>query len=75
MAAPAVAGAVALYKASRPLATPSEVRESLRYLGNFGWATSTDPDGIHEPLLDVARVAALGSFSVERRDTGRSTSR
>ena len=64
MAAPAVTGAVALYKASRPRATPTEVRASLRYLGNFGWKTSTDPDSIHEPLLDVHRVAALGTFRV-----------
>src|SRR5688500_16233978 len=64
MAAPAVAGAVALYKATRGLATPSEVRESLRYLGNFGWATSTDPDPYHEPLLDVSRIATLGTFSL-----------
>ena len=64
MAAPAVAGAVALYKASRPLATPSEVRESLRYLGNLGWDVRTDPDSVHEPLLDVARVSNLGSFSM-----------
>ena len=69
MAAPAVTGAVALYKATRPLATPSEVRESLRYLGNFGWKTSTDPDNVHEPLLDVSRVAALGSFSVSAATT------
>ena len=54
MAAPAVTGAVALYKATRPTATPAEVRESLRYLGNLGWKTSTDPDSIHEPLLDVS---------------------
>ena len=64
MAAPAVAGAVALYKASRPAATPSEVRESLRYLGNLDWTTSTDPDGIHEPLLDVSRIAYLGSYAI-----------
>jgi hypothetical protein len=43
MAAPHVTGAVALYKASRPLATPSQVRESLRYLGNLNWYTNTDP--------------------------------
>jgi subtilisin family serine protease len=64
MAAPAVTGAVALYKSSRPSATPAEVREALRYLGNFNWATSTDPDSTHEPLLDVSRVAALGTFSL-----------
>jgi subtilisin family serine protease len=64
MAAPAVTGAVALYKASRPGATPSEVRASLRYLGNNGWKTSTDPDSVHEPLLDVHRLGNLGSFGV-----------
>ena len=64
MAAPAVTGAVALYKATRPLATPAEVRESLRYLGNQGWYTSTDPDPYHEPLLGVSRIGTLGTFSL-----------
>ena len=62
MAAPTVTGAVALYKASRPNATPAEVREALRYLGNLNWAVSTDPDPIHEPLLDVSRISTLGTF-------------
>jgi subtilisin family serine protease len=62
MAAPTVTGAVALYKASRPNATPAEVREALRYLGNLNWKTSTDPDPYHEPLLDVSRIATLGTF-------------
>jgi subtilisin family serine protease len=70
MAAPAVTGAVALYKASRPLATPAEVRESLRYLGNQGWFTSTDPDPYHEPLLNVARIGTLGSFSLSAPTAG-----
>ena len=69
MAAPAVTGAAALYKATRPLATPAEVRESLRYLGNLGWMTSTDPDSIHEPLLGVSRLGALGSFDVSSSTT------
>ena len=60
MAAPTVAGAVALYKESRPNATPAEVREALRYLGNLNWTTSTDPDPSHEPLLDVSRIARSG---------------
>ena len=64
MAAPAVTGAVALYKASRPAATPKEVKEALQYLGNLNWRTSTDPDGHHEKLLDVSRLGNLGSFSV-----------
>jgi subtilisin len=64
MAAPTVTGAVALYKASRPNATPAEVRESLRYLGNLDWKVSTDPDSTHEPLLDVSRIGPLGTFSL-----------
>ena len=64
MAAPTVTGAVALYKSSRPNATPAEVREGLRGLGNTNWKTSTDPDPIHEPLLDVSRIGPLGTFAL-----------
>ncbi len=64
MAAPAVTGAVALYKSSRPNATPKEVKEALQYLGNLDWKTSTDPDSKHEKLLDVSRIGPLGTFSV-----------
>jgi hypothetical protein len=64
MAAPAVTGAVALYKESRPNATPAEVREALRYLGNLNWNVATDPDPNHEPLLDVSRIGPLGTFSL-----------
>ena len=67
MAAPTVTGAVALYKASRPNATPAEVREALRYLGNLNWKTSTDPDSTHEPLLDVSRIGTLGTFDLDAR--------
>jgi hypothetical protein len=64
MAAPAVTGAAALYKASRPLATPAEVKEALQYLGTLGWKTSTDPDSRHEKLLDVSKLGPLGTYSV-----------
>ncbi len=64
MAAPHVTGAAALYKATRPEASPAEVREALRYLGSFRWATSTDPDGVPDPLLDVSRIGPLGTFSL-----------
>jgi subtilisin family serine protease len=64
MAAPHVAGAAALYKSTRPLATPAEVREALRYLGSANWARSTDPDPYHEPLLRVERIGVLGTFSL-----------
>ena len=65
MAAPTVTGAVALYKSTRPNATPADVKEALRYLGNLNWKTSTDPDPYHEPLLDVSRISALGTFALK----------
>ena len=64
MAAPAVTGAVALYKSTRPDATPAQVREGLRYLGNYNWKVATDPDPYHEPLLDVSRLGPLGTFTL-----------
>jgi subtilisin len=64
MAAPHVAGAAALLKASRPGLTPSEVREALQYLGTLNWRTSTDPDPYHEKLLDVSRLGPRGTFGV-----------
>ena len=64
MAAPHVTAAAALYKASRPTATPSQVRSALRAFGNHDWKQSTDPDGTHEPLLDVARIVLLGDFAM-----------
>ncbi len=65
MAAPAVTGAVALYKASRPRATPSEVRgftplprqPRLEDLHRSRIASTSRCSTWH-------RVAALGSFSV-----------
>jgi subtilisin len=65
MAAPHVTGAVALYKASRPLATPADVRAALRVAGTQDWNTATDPDGVHEPLLNVARIVAPWDWTVD----------
>jgi subtilisin family serine protease len=64
MAAPHVAGAAALLKASRPGLTPAEVREALMYLGNDNWKGWTDPDGAPDRLLDVSRIGPRGDFSV-----------
>jgi subtilisin family serine protease len=64
MAAPAVTGAVALYRASRPWTTPAQAKAALQYLGNLTWKTSTDPDSAHERLLDVSRIGRAGDYTV-----------
>ncbi len=53
MATPHVAGAAALYKASNPSASPSQVRAALQNAGNLGWDSNDDKDGTKEPLLNV----------------------
>lgn len=65
MATPHVTGAVALYKASRPLASPSQVKAALQAAGTLDWNTATDPDAYHERLLDVAHIVAAGDFTVD----------
>ena len=64
MATPHVTGAVALYKASRPLATPAQVKAALVAAGNHGWKLASDPDPYHEPLLDVSHIVNLGDFAL-----------
>ncbi|GLZ33611.1 hypothetical protein Lesp02_57990 [Lentzea sp. NBRC 105346] len=54
MASPHVAGAAALYKATHPSASPAAVKSALQAAGTTNWNTSTDPDGTHERLLNVA---------------------
>ena len=53
MASPHVAGAAALYLSDHADASPAQVAAALKSAGNSGWSTSGDPDGIHEPLLNV----------------------
>ena len=65
MATPLVTGAIALYRSTHPSATPADVRTVLRGLGNQGWRTGTDPDGTHEPLLDVHRIGGRGDFDID----------
>lgn len=69
MAAPLVAGAVALYKSTRPTDTPAQVRSALRAMGNLNWKTATDPDPYHEPLLDLSAIVDLGDFLVRASAT------
>ncbi|HSH03179.1 MAG TPA: S8 family serine peptidase [Anaerolineae bacterium] len=54
MAAPHVAGAAALYKASNPNASPNQVKSALQSAGNTGWDNSDDGDNSKERLLDVS---------------------
>ena len=53
MASPHVAGAAALYKATHPGASPSQVRSALRSTGNLNWNNIDDHDGIKERVLNV----------------------
>jgi subtilisin len=53
MASPHVAGGAALYLAGHPGTAPADVRSALLGTGSGDWNGGDDPDGVHEPLLDV----------------------
>jgi subtilisin len=53
MASPHVAGAAALYKASNPGASPTQVKTALQNAGNTNWNDVDDPDPIKEVLVNV----------------------
>lgn len=55
-AAPHVTGAAALWLSRHPAAGPADVRAALLAAASTDWDNSTDPDGIKEPLIDVARL-------------------
>lgn len=56
MAAPHVSGGAALFLARNPGATPQQVKDALIAEGGMDWDLTTDPDGIHEPLLNVRNL-------------------
>jgi subtilisin len=64
MAAPHVAGAVALYKVGHPTATPSEVQAALQAAGTLDWFTATDPDASPDRLLNVSTFGATAPATV-----------
>ena len=74
MATPLVTGAAALYKSSRPNATPAQVKAALIAMGSHDWNTSTDPDKWHEPLLDVSWIVDAGDFAIRSIQTATSVS-
>jgi len=54
MAAPHVTGAAALYLSQNPAVGPAGVKAALLATGSYDWNAVDDPDGIMEPLLNVA---------------------
>ena len=70
MATPAVTGAIALYKATRPWVKPGEVKGALQYLGSTNWKQTTDPDSYHERLLMVSKLGPAGDFGLSLGDAG-----
>ena len=69
MATPHVSGGAALFYLheknnghGRP--TNREVRAALRAAGTSNWRTNTDPDGTHEPLLDVSSFNLAADFEI-----------
>lgn len=56
MAAPHVAGAAALLVSFAPETAPARIKETLLRAGTLLWSNADDPDGIKEPLLNVANL-------------------
>ncbi len=54
MASPHVAGGAALYAATHPSATPTQVKSALIASGTTAWNDGDDPDNTQEKLLNVA---------------------
>ncbi|MGH2747321.1 MAG: S8 family serine peptidase [Actinomycetota bacterium] len=69
MASPHVAGAAALYKATNPSATPSQVQTAVVGAGNTGWNNLDDGDLIKENLLDVSSATVFNP-ALLATDTG-----
>jgi len=68
MATPHVAGAAALLAAAHPGATPGQIRAALLHAATDDWAFGTDPDPIHDSLLDVSRLRTLPDLAVVAGD-------
>ena len=65
-AAPMVLGAALLYRQRYPSARPNQVRMALIYAGRHDWRLKSDPDGSHEPRVDVRHFAPPPTFEYSR---------
>ncbi|MEX2547272.1 MAG: S8 family peptidase, partial [Chloroflexota bacterium] len=63
MASPHVAGAVAVYRAMYPRATPTQVRMALQAVGKRDWRTNTDPDRVHEKAVWIGSFRTMPDFT------------
>jgi subtilisin family serine protease len=69
MATPHVTGGAALFyltekNAGHARPTTREVRAALRHAGSTNWKTGSDPDGSHEPLLDVSSFNIASDYEI-----------
>lgn len=64
MATPHVSGAVAVYRAMYPSATPHQVKLALQAVGTRDWRTSSDPDRTHEKAVWIGAFRTMPDFSV-----------
>jgi subtilisin len=63
MATPHVTGAVAVYRAMFPRATPHQVRLALQAVATRDWRTGTDPDRTNEKAVWIGGFRQMPDFS------------
>jgi subtilisin family serine protease len=64
MATPHVTGAVAVYRAMFPRATPQQVKLALQAVGTRDWNTRSDPDQDHEKAVWIGEFRTMPDFTV-----------
>jgi subtilisin family serine protease len=64
MATPHVSGAVAVYRAMFPSATPQQTKLALQAVGTRDWRASSDPDREHEKAVWIGEFRTMPDFSV-----------
>ena len=64
MATPHVTGAVAVYRALYPSATPQQVKMALQAVGTRDWNFRSDPDDDHEKAVWIGEFRTMPDFSL-----------